>query len=178
VIILKRTFVFTLILFISVFITIQNSKAYNIIDKLNNKTLTSDIAINNGDVVMISFLDTASNKTHNDDEIYNISKLDKFIENVKKGKKDKVRIVKYGKSKNGAWVNKLFDIEYNGHKIMDIGYDVYTNPNAFIPVEKTYSDIMEKREYPDGLWYGLCTKNGNDNSCYSLISFRKSSIIN
>ena len=175
---MKRTFVFVLILLISVFITMQVSKAYDSIDILNNKTLSSDIAINNGDVVMISFLDTVSSKTHIKNEIYNISKLDKFIENVEKGKKCKIRIAKYGQNKTGTWVNKLFDIEYNGIKIIDTGYDVYTNPNAFIQVEKTYSDFMEKREYPDGLWYGLCTKNGNDNSCYSLISFLKSSIVN
>jgi hypothetical protein len=178
VIILKRTLIFIIVLLISVFISIQNCKACNVIGELNNKTLSSDTAIKHGNIVMISYLDSVSGKTKNNHEMYNISKLDNFIENIKKGKKIKVRIVKYEKNKTGTWVNKLLDLEYDGHKIIDTEYDVYTNPNDFIPVEKTYSDFMKKREYTDGLWYGLCTRNASGESCYSLISFLKSSIVN
>lgn len=42
-------------------------------DILNNKSLSFDKAIKDGSVVMISYLDTISNKTHNNNEIYNIN---------------------------------------------------------------------------------------------------------
>lgn len=145
---------------------------------LNNKSLAFDKAIKNGYVVMISYINGVSDITQNDAEVYNSNKLDRFIENVKSGKRDKVRIIEYEKNETKVWINKLYDIEYNGIRIVDIGYDVYTNPNAFKPVDSPYySDIMEKRDYPNALWYGLCTKKGNESSCYSLISFFKSSIV-
>ena len=124
------------------------------------------------------FLDSVSDKTHNNTEIYNISKLDNFMKNIKKGNKDNVRIVAYARNRTGTWVNKLFDLEYDGNKIVDTGYDTYSNPNAFIPSQKVYSDFMEKRDSTDDLWYGLCTGPTNIKSCYSLISFPKSSIVN
>ena len=130
---MKRTLTFILLLFILVFIPIQNSKAYTITGTLNNKTLTSDIAIKDGNVVMISYTDSISSKTHNDMEIYNINKLDDFIKNMDKGKKDNIRIVEYGKNVTGTWVNKLFDLKYDGKKKIEIEYDSYSNPNEFIP---------------------------------------------
>lgn len=177
VVMMKRPLIFVLILLISVFISNQNCET-NAIGELNNKTLSSDIAIKNGNIVMISYFDSVSNKTHNHTEIYNISKLDNFMENTKRDYKDKARIVEYVRNGTNTWVNKLFDLEYDGNKIVDTGYDTYSNPNAFIPSQKVYSDFMEKRDYTDALWYGLCIGNPNDNSCYSLISFPKSSIVN
>jgi hypothetical protein len=177
VVILKRILIFSLILFFSVSLYNQNCTA-DAITGLNNETLSSDTAIKEGNVVMIPYFDSVSDKNHNNTEIYNIGKLDNFIKNIKKGKKDKVRIVEYARNKTGTWVNKLFDLEYDGNKIADTEYDTYSNPNAFIPSQKVYSDFMEKRDYTDNLWYGLGTGHTNGKSCCPLISFPKSSIVN
>lgn len=86
-------------------------KSNNKTDVLNNKSLSSKKAINNGDIVEISSLDWVSSKTHNDTEIYNINNLDDFMENIKNGKKDELRIVKYAYEGGRTWVNKLYDLE-------------------------------------------------------------------
>lgn len=146
---------------------------------LNNETLNYKKAIKNGNIVMISFLDKPSIKTNNDHEIYNIKNLDRFMENVNQGKKDKIRIVKYVRKDEKTWVNKLYDLEYDGHKIFNTAYDTYSNPNAFIPSSDPYgSDYIEKRDYPNDLWYGGITENKEGKKGYSIISFKKSSIIN
>lgn len=162
-----------LLLLIYIFLPTQNCKANTSIDVLNNKTLSSDIAIKEGNIVMIFYTDTISSKTHNDMEIYNTSRLDDFIENTRKGKKDKIRIVKYAKDKTHMWVNKLDDLKYDGKNILDVAYDTYTNPNTFVPSEPfVFSEIIRK-DYEYGLWYGVCNK---DNYA-SLISFLKDSIM-
>ncbi|GAA0177126.1 hypothetical protein SH2C18_04090 [Clostridium sediminicola] len=146
---------------------------------LNNETLNYKKAIKNGNIVMISFLDKPSIKTNNDHEIYNIKNLDRFMENVNQGKKDKIRIVKYVRKDEKTWVNKLYDLEYDGHKIFNTAYDTYSDPNAFIPSSDPYgSDYIEKRDYPNDLWYGGITENKEGKKGYSIISFKKSSIIN
>ncbi|MBU3161835.1 DUF4362 domain-containing protein [Clostridium frigoris] len=99
---MKRAITFLLLLFILVFIPIQNSKAYSTTGTLNNKTLTSDIAIKDGDAVMIGYTDSVSSKTHNDMEIYNINKLDDFIKSTNIGKEDKIRIVEYENNVTGT----------------------------------------------------------------------------
>ena len=108
---------------ISVFILTHNVKASKAIGGLNNETLSSDIAIKDGNIVMISYTDSVSSKTHNRMEIYNINRLDDFMENIDKGKKDKILIGEYGKNVTGTWVNKLFDLKYHGKKIIYIEYD-------------------------------------------------------
>jgi len=85
---LKRALTFVLLLFILAFIPIENPKAYDAVGILNNKTLSSDIAIKESNIVMISYFDSVSSKTHNDNEIYNINRIDDFMKNIDKGKKD------------------------------------------------------------------------------------------
>lgn len=145
-------------------------------DILSNKYLSSEKAISNGDIVEITS-DFLSSKTHNNTEIYNINKLDEFTENVKNKKVDKVRIVKYAYNNGRIWINKLYDLEYNGEKIKYIQYDTYSNPNAFIPSEPFYFDKVIIKDYPNDLWYGICSVSNTGDHCVSLISFNKSSIV-
>lgn len=147
-------------------------------DTLNNKSLSFEKAIRNGDVVKISYFGSVSSKTHNETEVYNINKLDEFMENTKRGKNDKIRIVKYAYDNRHTWVNKLYDLEYNGEKIKETVYDVYSNPKVFIPSEPYYSDKIIKRDYPNDIWYGTCLECDEGDNCASLISFEKSSIVN
>ena len=174
---MKRALTFVLLLFILVFIPIQNSKAYNAAGTLNNITLSSDIAIKEGNIVMISYTDSVSSKTHNNMEIYNINKLDDFIKNTDKGKEDKIRIVEYGKNVTGTWVNKIYDLKYDGKKIIDIEYDTYSNPNVFISRQPEIFNKIIKRDYHDGISYRICYSESENNDCGKLISFYKSSII-
>jgi hypothetical protein len=177
VIILKKVLALVLLFFVSAFIASLNCKAQQTSDALNNNTITSDKAIKDGNIVMISYFDKLSNISHNDMEIYNFSRLDEFMENIKKGKKDKIRIVKYESSASGTWVNKLYDLKYDGKKIVDIEYDAYSNPNVFIPSQPLVFNKIIKRDYSDGIWYGICYSEKGKEECASLISFRKSSIV-
>lgn len=152
-------------------------KSDNKTDVLNNKSLNSKKAISNGDIVEISSLDWVSSKTHNDTEIYNINKLDDFMENIKNGKKDAIRIVKYAYEGGSTWVNKLYDLEYNGKKIKYIVYDTYLNPNEFMPSEPSYYDKIIRRDYPNDLWYGICSVSNKGDDCATLISLNKISIV-
>jgi hypothetical protein len=175
---LKRTLVFVLLLFISIFIPTHNVKAYNAMGVLNNETLSSDIAIKDGNIVMISYIDSVSSKTHNNMEIYNINRLDDFIKSIDKGKKDKILIAEYGKNVTGTWVNKLFDLKYDGKKIIYIEYDSYSNPNAFIPSQPQIFSKIIKRDYPNAIAYRICySEEDKNNECGRLISFHKNSII-
>ncbi|MBU3158076.1 DUF4362 domain-containing protein [Clostridium estertheticum] len=176
---MKRALTFVLLLFILVFIPIQSSKAYTTTGTLNNKTLTSDIAIKDGDVVMIAYTDSVSSKTHNNMEIYNINRLDNFMKNMDKGKKDNIRIVDYAKDITGTWINKLYELKYDGNKIIYFEYDTYSNPNAFIPSQSSIYNKIIKRDLLDTISYRICGSENeikNDN-CAKLISFYKSSII-
>ena len=67
----------------------------------NKSPYTNETAIKNGDVVNVQ------------GKQYNVEKLDKFIENVKKGNNDKVRITTYT-DEGGAMIT---DLEYDGKKI-------------------------------------------------------------
>ena len=175
---MKRAIIFLLLLYILVFIPIQNSKAYTTTGTLNNKTLTSDIAIKDGDVVMIGYSDSVSSKTHNDMEIYNINKLDDFIKSTNIGKEDKIRIVEYENNVTGTWVNKIYELNYDGKKIIDIEYDTYSNPNVFIPSQPYIFNKIIKKDYPDGISYRICgSKNDENDDCGKLISFYKNSIV-
>ncbi|MCE5221777.1 MAG: DUF4362 domain-containing protein [Clostridium sp.] len=152
----------------------------NLLDKtdvLNNKSLSYKKAISKGDIVEISSLDLVSSKTHNDTKIYNINNLDDFMENIRNGKKDAIRIVKYAYEGGSTWVNKLYDLEYNGKKIKYIVYDTYLNPNEFIPSEPSYYDKIIRRDYPNDLWYGICSVSNKGDDCATLISLNKISIV-
>lgn len=154
----------------------------NIIKKIvtlnNNKSLDFEKAIKQGNVVEISSFNVSSAKTQYHTEIYNIHKLDDLIKNIKDRKPTKVRIVKYAREHGITWVNKLYDLEYTGEKIIDTVYDVYSNPNAFIPSTIYYFDQIIKKDYPNDIWYGTCTKTDKEDECATLISFKKSSVIN
>lgn len=165
-------------------VLVLSTLPYKLLDKkntydgaLNNKSLNSKKAISNGDIVEISYLDWVSSKTHNNADVYNINKLDKFMKNVENKKADKVRIVKYAYEGEHTWVNKLYDLEYNGNKIKYIVYDTYLNPNAFIPSEPSYYDKVIIRDYPNDLWYGICSVSNKGDDCATLISLNKSSIV-
>lgn len=172
---LKKTLLFQFLIIICIFIPALSCKAYQFDKVLNNKSLNSDIAIKEGNIVMISYTDTVSSKTYNDMEIYNIKRLDDFMKNIDKGKKDDIRIVKYGKNDSGTWVNKLYDLNYDGNKIIYVEYDVYSNPDKFIPCEPAFFKNIIKIDYHDGLSYRICYSENKD--CAYLISFYKSSII-
>ncbi|MCE5220613.1 MAG: DUF4362 domain-containing protein [Clostridium sp.] len=109
--------------------------------------------------------------------MYNINNLDDFMENIKNGKKDELRIVKYAYEGGRTWINKLYDLEYNGKKIKYIVYDTYSNPNIFIPSEPSYYDKIIRRDYPNDLWYGICSVSDKEDDCATLISLNKSSIV-
>lgn len=173
---MRKTLVFIISLFISVIILSQYNEVHSYADVLNNKTLNYEKAINSGNIVMISFLDTISNTTNNDMEIYNIRRLDNFMENINNKKKDEIRIVEYGRNSTGTWVNKLYDLRYDGNKIVDIEYDTYSNPNEFIPSQPQIFKKIIKRDYSKGLSYRICDSD-KDSDCGKLISFFKSSIV-
>ncbi len=99
------------------------------------------------------------------------------MKNVEDKNVDKVRIVEYIHNDGRTWINKLYDLEYNGKKIKYIEYDTYSNPNAFIPSEPFYFDKVIIRDYPDVLWYGICSVSNKGDGCAPLISFNKSSIV-
>lgn len=146
-------------------------------DVLNNKSLSPEKAINAGDIAEINYTKGISAKTHNHTEIYNISKLDNFMDNIINEKKDKIRIVKYASDNEHTWVNKLYDLDYDGRSIKIIVYDTYSDPNKFIPSEPSYSDRITKREYQYDLWYGSCLAGTEGHDCSTLMSFKKSSIV-
>jgi hypothetical protein len=178
VILLKRTLIFVFVLLILALVPIHNVYSYNAIDALSNKTLNSEIAVKNGNIVMITYTDGVSRKTHNNNEIYNIDRLDDFMKNIDIGKKDKIRIAEYGKNVTGTWANKLFDLKYNGKKIIYIEYDTYSNPNEFLPGKPEIFNRIIKRDYPDGIAYRICNSGNENSNCGKLISFGKSSIVN
>lgn len=152
-------------------------KSNNNTELLNNKSLSFEKAVNNGDIIEISGPNWVSNKTHNNTEIYNINKLDDFMNNIINEKKDKIRIVKYEYEDGRTWVNKLYDLEYNGKEIKLIGYDTYSNPNVFIASEPYYNNKITMRDYEDDIWYGNCLVGDKGGDCATLISFKKSSIV-
>ena len=49
------------------------------------------------------------------------------------------------------WVNKLYDLKYDGKKIIDIEYDSYSNPNAFIPSQPEILSKIIKRDYHNAI---------------------------
>lgn len=153
----------------------------NIIKKnhiINNKSLNFEKAVKQGHVVEISSPDLSSGKIQYHTGIYNIDKFENFIKNINDRKPAKIRIVKYGREHGLTWVNKLYDLEYNGEKIIDTVYDVYSDPNVFIPSTIYYFDKIVKKDYPNGIWYGICAKTDKEDNCVTIISLKKSSIIN
>lgn len=172
-IVLKKPWVFLSLLLLNIIAPTLICKALTQTEILNNNSLSSETAINNNHVVMISYIDSLSSLTHSDMEIYNINRLDDFMENVRNGKKDTVRIVKYVKDKDHMWVNKLEDLSYDGKEILGIAYDTYSNPDVFIPAQPTIFNNIIRRDYKDNTWYGACYSKKKGNSCATLISFLK-----
>jgi hypothetical protein len=145
-------------------------------EQLNNSTLTYSKAIGNGYVVELP-ADVEYPGKSQDTLTYNIKKLDQFIENVEKLKRDKIRIVKYAYDGGKVWVNKLYDLEFNGQSIEMTVYDTYSNPEEFIKSPKTFEKRVIKKDYPNDLWYGICSNNNDDKECGTLISLKKSSVV-
>jgi hypothetical protein len=89
------TIIITFIMFISIGCSKESKPTQN------NSPYRYETAIKNGDIVGFN------------GSKYNIKKLDQFMENVEKGKKDKIRITKYT-DEGGAIIT---DLEYDGKKI-------------------------------------------------------------
>ncbi|GFZ29939.1 hypothetical protein CSC2_04650 [Clostridium zeae] len=144
---------------------------------LNNKTMTLEKAINSGYIVEVPDQDFNVNINDNHLLIYNINRLDVFMDNIKHKISDRVRIVKYARENKKIWVNKLYDLEYNGEVIKLEVYDTYSDPIKFIKSPASYEDKIVKRDYKDYLWYGICSNNSENDDCATLISLKKVEIV-
>lgn len=195
---MKRKFIFIAIILISIIALIISDKINLISNKsineekvvlsdskvtlykdnniLNNKSLTPEKAIKSGYVTEVASIDVAAGKSNNKDKVYNINNLDNFIKNIKNKNKDKIRIVVYAFDNKSTWVNKLYDLEYNGENIKYIVYDTYSDTNKFIPSEPFYYDKIIKREFNDYLWYGICSKDNKLNGWITIFSLKRSDI--
>lgn len=130
-----------------------------------DKSFPSSQAIQRNYVVMISDLADSSGTS----SVYNSKRLDEFIKNVKAGKKDKVRILKYAKQNGSEILNKFFEEEYDGSILTDRGYDPY---NGMTSTGRTVYDHIAKITYPDGnVRYTACRKQDADEDGFLLISY-------
>ena len=56
-------------------------------------------------------------------EVFNINYMNDFLNNIKQGKKDKIRIVQFSKFDNKLLVDKLIDLDFSGKYINYTEYD-------------------------------------------------------
>ena len=146
-------------------------------DEISSAALTPEKAVGAGNIVMISFFGSNSEKNHTDMEVYNTRRLEDFMQSLKAGSKDGIRIIKYGHTGTRVWVNKLYDLTCDDGRGTETGYDVYTDPKRFhsLPPETFVS--MTRKDYPGAVWYGVgYSRTGGEFA--SLISFYKSSVVN
>ncbi|GFP76219.1 hypothetical protein [Clostridium fungisolvens] len=146
-------------------------------EALNNETLTLEKAINSGYIVEIPEQDFNINVNNDNLFVYNIRRLDVFMDNINNKISDRIRIVKYAREYGNTWVNKLCDLEYNGLIIKIEVYDTYSDPKRFIKSPATYEDKIVKRDYNEYLWYGICSNDSENDGCATLISLKKSEIV-
>ena len=123
-----------------------------------------DSSLRNGSVIMIS------KDNSKEQEVYNISMLDKFIDSFNSGKEGYVRVIKGTlKADNTFLVNKLDEYETGGKIIKSLTYDAYNeltpgNPIYAAKIVKTYSD--------SGVRYVMFESNDTqDNMGTTIISF-------
>ncbi|GKU25060.1 DUF4362 domain-containing protein [Clostridium folliculivorans] len=151
-----------------------NSKSEEV---LNNETMTLEKAINSGYIIETPEEDFNVNLNNDHILVYNIKRLDAFMDNIEHKISDRVRIVKYARENKKIWVNKLYDLEYNGQVIKLEVYDTYSDPNKFIKSPASYENKVVKRDYEEYLWYGICSNNSENDGCATLISLKKSELV-
>lgn len=144
---------------------------------LNNNTITLENSINSGYIIEVPEQDFNVNISDDHTLVYNIKRLDVFMDNINHKISDRIRIVKYARENKKTWVNKLYDLEYNGEVIKFEVYDTYSNPNKFIKSPASYENEIIKRDYKKYLWYGICSNNSESDGCATLISLKKSDIV-
>jgi hypothetical protein len=144
---------------------------------LNNNMMTLEKSINSGYIIEVPAQDFNVNVSEDHTLVYNINRLDAFMDNIKHKINDRIRIVKYARENKKTWVNKLYDLEYNGEVIKFEVYDTYSNPNKFIKSPASYENKIIKRDYKEYLWYGICSTNNESEGCAALISLKKSDIV-
>lgn len=134
---------------------------------IDPKIVNLDLAVKNGSIVMLSYIDTGGiNK------VYNIDKLDKFMDNYNNGKKDSVRIMKFAQNKSNTLINSIVDLSYDGSRLELMGYDLYSDKTIYKATTPSYFAKIARLEIKDGIRYSLCDKVSDaDNMGITLISF-------
>lgn len=128
-------------------------------------------SLENGSVIMVS------RDNSKELEVYNIDKLDKFIDAFNNKQEGYVRIIKGTLVDGKILVNKLEELESDSKSVKEIGYDCYSNKDAFTAVKPSYFPKVGRHETKDSLRYTLCpTVDTADGEGALLISFGKSSI--
>jgi len=139
-----------------------------------SKSYNVDDAIKNGYIVMISITTDSSN------EVYNINRLDQFIENFNNSKKDKVTIIKYVKNENKIMTHIFEELEYDGQNLTLKGSD-YSYPEGEkvkeVPWSTTILYKVVKQTSDKGIRYAIYTKDDNSTGG-TLISFEPGSLKN
>lgn len=132
-----------------------------------------EASLRNGSVIMIS------RDSSREEEVYNISMLDKFLDSFNNGKEGYVRIIKGSIVSGKLLVNKLDEYETDRKVIKVTVYDTYTDKNKFIQGTPGYFPKMAKTFSGNSIRYALLeSKDTPDNMGATIISFDKSSIKN
>ncbi|SFC38235.1 DUF4362 domain-containing protein [Clostridium uliginosum] len=133
-----------------------------------------EVSLRNGSVIMVS------RPNSKELEVYNIAKLDEFIDSFNNGKEGYVRVIKGTIENDGKLlVNKLEEYESDGKVIKDLVYDSYSDKNKFIPGRPRYLPKMVKTCSDNAIRYAILeSKDTPDNMGATVISFDKSSIKN
>lgn len=136
---------------------------------IDPKIVNLDQAVKDGSIAMLSDIDAGGiNK------VYNIDKLDRFMDNYKNGKKDSVRIMKFAQNKSNTLINSIVDLSYDGSRLELIGYDLYSEKTMYKATAPSYFAKIARLETKDGIRYSLCEKVSDaDNMGMTLISFSK-----
>jgi len=106
---------------------------------------SSMTAIENGDVV------------ESEGKIYNINKLDKFIDSINRGEKTKVQIDKYNTKNNPA----MYIIEFDG-KLLSYSFARPSNDDSKDILAEVNAEIVKasREENEDGIKYYLIDNSG------------------
>ncbi|UZQ52251.1 cell wall-binding repeat-containing protein [Clostridium kluyveri] len=144
------------------------------ISKLND----TNEAIKDGNVVMISTINSQGNEDKN--EVYNTKKLDQFIKNFNNLKEDKVRIIKYAKQGNKVWINKLADIKYDGKNLTYVTYDTYSGSNIITEgsISVSFAKIVKTCSNNNVRYTLLEDEDTKEDMGVTVLSFSSDSIKN
>jgi hypothetical protein len=140
-------------------------------NNIDAKTVDLKQAIAGGSVVLATNLNTGGLQ-----EVYNIEKLDKFIENSRIGQRDSIRIYKFSIDRNwDKLINSIMDLNYDGSRIEAISYDLYSDKTTYKAENPIYFSKIARTETMDGIRYALCEKAEDaDNMGVGLLSYEKS----